>query len=145
MRKFLLFLLLLFPLSAWAQAPVQPVPGTVGGGTPIHYLSTASNNSTNVKATAGTVYQVITINTTATIYYLRLYDLAAAPTCTSATGVKQTYPVPFGQSSSGGGFTIPIPVGMGFLNGIGFCLTSGIADTDNGNAATGIVINFVYQ
>ena len=113
-----------------------------GGATPVKYLSAASTNSTNVKASAGTVYSIVAINTTATMYYLKLYDKATAPTCNSDT-VLGSYPVP--ASASGSGFAMSVPVGMAFSNGIGFCLTGAIADNDNTNAATGVAINFTYK
>jgi hypothetical protein len=115
---------------------------TSGGATPAHYLSAASTNATNVKASAGNVYALAVINTTATLYYLKLYDKATAPTCNS-DAVLQTYPVP--ASTAGAGFVLPLNVGMSFSAGIGFCLTGGLADNDNTNAATGVAINFVYK
>lgn len=153
MNKIVLGLALLL-LTASAQAqPIpgqggsfasQPIGGITGGATPTHVLSTASTNSTSIKATPGNVYEVVAINTTATIYYLKFYDTAGAPTCNTAT-VVLTFPVPFGTSSSGGGYVIPVPVGASFKNGIGICLTAGIADNDNTNAATGVAINILYN
>ncbi len=137
MRRVLLGLLcLLWSQTAFAQAAPS------GGATPAKYLSAASNNSTNVKAVAGQVYSLVAINTTATLYYLKLYDKATAPTCGTDTSV-QNYPVP--ASTAGAGFVLPIPVGMSFFNGIGFCLTGGVADSDNSNAATGIVLSITYK
>lgn len=108
-----------------------------------HYLSAASTNSTSVKASAGAVYSIVAVNTTATLYYLKFYDKAAAPTCASDT-VVMTIPVP--ASATGGP---PVQVspqfGIGFANGIGFCLTGGLADNDNTNAASGVAINIVYR
>lgn len=116
---------------------------TAGGCTPVHYLSAATNNSTNVKASAGQLYNNVTvINTTATLYYLKLYDKATAPTCGTDTPV-QTYPVP--ASTSGAGVVTPINVGMAFTTGIGFCLVAGLADNDNTSAATGVAINTCYK
>ena len=157
--------LALYPLSSFGQSSSPPgggvVPGymsTIGcqsanltpcffsytGSTPYHYLSLASTNSTNVKATAGQVFQVVGINTTAAIYYLKLYDKATAPTCGTDT-VIQTYPVPASSTSTGGGFVISIPFGMNFANGIGFCLTGAVADNDATVAATGVVIDLLYK
>lgn len=108
------------------------------------YLSSAaSTNSTNVKSSAGNVYSIVGINTTGTIYYLRMYNLSSAPTCSSATGFVNTYPVP--ANTSGNGFVIPIPQGQGFSTGIGFCLTGGAGSTDNTNAATGVFLTFLYK
>jgi hypothetical protein len=124
---------------------VQHIAGTTGGATPAHYLSAASNNATNVKATAGTIYGLSLINTTATLYYLRLYDVAtSAPTCSSATGVVQNIPIP--ANTAGAGVVLNFDgVGMLFANGIGFCLTGAFADNDNTNAATGVAVNLIYK
>ena len=148
MAKFYFYALaafLLFAAPAYAQlTSVVPIAGPSGGATPSHFLSAANTNATNIKASQGTIYQIVAINTTVTMYYLKFYDLAVAPTC-NTTPVVGTFPVPFGASNSGGGFTIPLPTGMRFTKGIGFCLTSGIADNDNGNAATGVAIDVLWK
>lgn len=108
----------------------------------LHYLSTASTNATSVKATPGALYSVVAVNTSATVYYLKLYDKATAPTCASDT-VVQTYPVP--PNTAYNPVVIPFTAPVGFQAGIGFCLTGGIADNDNTNAATGVAINLVFR
>lgn len=112
---------------------------------PVHYLSAASTNATAVKAQPGAVYSIVAQNTTTTIYYLKLYDKATAPTCASDP-VKATIPLP-ATPAAGTGIAVVIDytVGLGFNAGIGFCLTAGIADNDNTNAATGVAINFGYR
>ena len=148
MVKFLTALFLAFALvasPAYAQlTSVVPIAGPSGGATPSHYLSAANTNSTLIKASPGTIYQIVAINTTVTMYYLKFYDLNVAPTCNTTT-VVGTYPIPFGASNSGGGFTIPLPTGMRFTKGIGFCITSGIADNDAGSAATGIAVDILWK
>jgi hypothetical protein len=112
--------------------------------TPVVYLSAASNNSTLVATGARFLHSVTAINTTATIYYLRLYDLAAAPTCSSATGVVANFPIP--ASTTGAGMTVNIPsAGLLFSAGLGFCLTGAAPNNDNTNAATGVHINLGYR
>lgn len=140
MRKILAALLLLF--ASLNVTAAQNAASVSGGATPVKYLSVASTNSTNVKAVAGQIYSLVAINTTGTLYYLKLYDKATAPTCSSDT-VVQSYPVP--ASASGAGFVLPISVGMSFFNGIGFCLTGALADNDNTVAATGITLSFTYK
>lgn len=115
---------------------------TVSGSTPVHYLSAASTNATNIKASAGTLHSITAINTTATIYYLKLYDKATAPTCGTDTPVH-TLPVP--ASATAAGLTVNPFLGLNFANGIGFCLVGGIADNDTANAATGVAINVGYK
>lgn len=108
-----------------------------------YLTSAASTNSTNVKASPGNVYGLSCINTTATLYYWRLYNLAAAPTCSSATGFIETLPCP--ASATGAGFVRPHPAGQAFTTGIGYCLTGGGSSTDNSNAATGVYLTVLYK
>ncbi len=122
--------------------PVAPNAGTSGGATPATWVSAASTNATVVKASAGQVYSIVVINTTATIYYLKLFDKATTPTVGTDTPI-QNYPIP--ANTSGAGFVVPIPVGMAFSNGISFALTGGIALLDSSNAATGVAINVSYK
>ena len=107
---------------------------------PKKYLSTASTNSTLVFGAKGLLGTGVVVNTTLAVYYLKLYDKATAPTCGTDVPVW-TLPIPFGASNAAGGFVLPLGDGLTFAKGIGFCITSGIADNDTGVAATGIVVN----
>lgn len=109
---------------------------------PRHYLSAATTNSTLMHAGRGLVKVMLPINTTAVLYYLKLYDKATAPTCGTDTPVL-TIPVPStGTAGQGGGVALPSADGLQFFLGIGFCLTGGIADNDVTVAATGVALNF---
>jgi len=119
------------------------VPPTTGGASTCYLSSAASNNATNCKNAAGQVYQISGINTTGTLYYLRLYNLAAAPTCSSATGFIESYPVP--ASTTGAGLQMENSIGQAYSTGIGFCLTGGGGNTDNTNAAAGVYISIKYK
>lgn len=106
----------------------------------------ASTNATNVKNAAGTVYGYTLTNTTTTIYYLRMYNLASAPTCSSATGYVSTIPIPPASAVGGaGGREIQKNIGQAFTTGIGFCVTGGASSTDNTNAATGVFVEILYK
>lgn len=132
-----------------SMTPVQTslVPTTTNGATAYGLQSAASTNSTNVKNAAGTLLGLNLINTTTTIYYLRMYDSSSAPTCSSATNFSRTWPVPPAAASGGaGGIAASLPVnGVAFANGISFCLTGGPSSTDNTNAATGVFVNIDYK
>lgn len=125
---------------------VQPAPGTASGCTPYHLPngSGATNNSTSIKGSAGNLCDIVPINTTSTTYFLKIYDSATAPTCSSATNLKHIYPVP-NAAGAGAGFIRTSPLGESYANGIGFCLTGGGADTDNTNAAAGVYIEASYK
>ena len=121
-----------------------PVANDAGGDTPCYQATTASTNAKSCKTTAGTVYELSAVNTTATLYYLRIYDLAGGtPTCSSATGYVETIPVP--ASTTGAGIVRTYPVGRAFAAGIGWCVTGGSSSTDNTNAATGVFITLGYK
>lgn len=131
---------------ALAVTPVticdQPEIGQAicGGAIPTHILSAASTNS-NLITTAAPhiIYDVTAFNTNATTAYLKFYDVAVAPTC-NISSVVATYPlvqnVPFSIASI---------VGKQFNNGVGICITGGIADNDNTNATTGIVVDITFK
>lgn len=122
---------------------VIPTPGTSGGLSLSATQSAASTNSTSVKGSAGQVFHIHAINTTATLYYLRLYNSSSAPTCSSSTGFVMTIPIP--ASATGAGVVIDTGLGFAFSTGIGFCLTGGGANNDNTNAATGVYVNIGYK
>ena len=127
--------------GAWAASLGA---AATGGCMPGHFLSAASNNATSVKNSAGTLCSLTVVQTTTTTGDLRLYDSAAAPTCSSAAGVVQNYAVQSNAISPG--FSIPIgPYGMAFVNGIGVCLTGNVADNDNTNFATGVQVNYAFK
>lgn len=115
--------------------------GTNAQSAPKHYLSAASNNSTLVLGRPSLVKMIGVVNTTAAIYYLKLYNKVTAPTCGTDVPVL-TFAVP---ALATGGPPILLTLGDGLLfpsGVVGFCLTGGIADNDNTNAATGVTINF---
>lgn len=130
-------------LSATATA-VKPQAQTTGGCTPYGFTSAATTNSTLISTGQHTLCALTAINTTATLYYLRVYDAAAAPTCSSATGFKFSLPIP--ASATGAGAAVPLgPFGLDFASGLGFCLTGGGSSTDNTSAATGVYLVGGYK
>ena len=131
MRKILLAAVV-FALPAYAQS------------VPVTFDSAASTNSTLVRPGRALVESISAINTTTTLYWLKLYDEATAPTCGTDTPVWKVA-IPFGASNAGGGLVVPIPDGMQFFNGVGFCLTAAQANSDTGNAAVGITVTFTVK
>lgn len=145
------------PSTATDNLPVYPMADLIGraftvqgandnatqAGTPIAIVTTASTNATNIKSTPGVLHNVHLVNTTATIYYLRFYNLGSTPTCSSATGFLYTLPIP--ASLSGAGVVVDVNVGIAFTTGIGYCITAGPTSTDNVNAGVGIYGAAVYK
>jgi hypothetical protein len=106
---------------------VTPVATTTGGCSQSHTISATSTNGTNVKASAGTVYGIQVCNLNAAARYLKLYNTAGVPTVGTDTPVK-VIEIPPASS-----IVVPVPaVGLAFSTGIGFGLTSGIADNNTG-------------
>ena len=116
---------------------------TAGGWTPSKTISAASTNSTNVKGSAGQVGFIAAFNNNAEERFLKLYDKATAPTVGTDTPVL-TLMIP--GATTGAGLALSIPAGIAFASGIGFGLTTGIADADTGAvAASEIVVNLGYK
>lgn len=119
-----------------------PSAGATSGATPHFVVAANSNNSTNLKASAGTVYSIQTSNINAsTAYFIKLYDKATAPTCGTDTPVAG-YVIP----PSNGGNNATIAVGKKFTLGIGYCVVTGIANNDNTSVpAATILVNVDYN
>lgn len=145
MKKLLVLSFALLCVTAPAQPPVVPVttPNTANTASRCVLVSAASTNATNCKASAGNVYGFRFVNTSGTLYYLRMYNLSSSPTCSSATGFIETIPIP--ASTSGAGLVAIEPMGEAYSTGIGFCFTGGSSSTDNTNAATGVFGTILYR
>ena len=120
------------------------VVGAPGGCTHAKLITTASTNATVIKASAGTLYDLVALNTDSTTAgYVKLYDKASAPTCNSDT-VLRTYGV--GPSPLPSGVGAPLgPYGLAFTTGSAFCVVAGLADNNNGNAPATIIVNYSYK
>lgn len=106
----------------------------------------AANNTTAIpiKATAGTVYSIDAFNNGASIVYVKLYNSATA-VCGQGTPYAR-YLIPFGASSSGGGFTAPMTNGDAYYSGISMCITGGIADNDTtAPPSSTAIVNIHYK
>ena len=86
--------------------------------------------------------EIRAVNTTATLAYLRLYNLTTDPTCSSATGFIESIPIP--ASATGAGFIDPGPLGVAYTTGIGYCVTGGSGNTDNSAPVAGVFVSIFY-
>lgn len=105
---------------------------TASGLSATHIVAAGSTNATNVKNAAGKVLGWSLANTTASWRYVKLHNLATAPTAGAA--VARTIAIPpngLAQWFSEGGIT--------FATGIGYTIVTGAADTD----ATAVTANDV--
>lgn len=114
------------------------------GATPSVTISAASTNATSVKGSAGRVLGAFVSNINAAARYLKLYNKATAPTVGTDTPVA-VFLIP--GNTEGRGFVLPISnPGIAFGTGIGFALTTGVANSDTGAvAANELVVNLFYK
>lgn len=133
-------------LGGWAIAPTaQGALYPTGTDTPAtsYLAAAATTNATSVKTSAGNVYGYSLSNTLGTVYYLRMYNLAAAPTCSSAVGFVESIMIP--SSTSGAGRERHQPNGQAFSTGIAYCITDTAASTGNGAAAVGVQVTLLFK
>jgi|SRR5579871_531390 len=116
-----------------------------GGYTPGKLISANTTNATSVKASAGTLGGLYLEGNTATVYYVKLYDKASAPTVGTDTPIA-VYIVP-ANSTNGAGNNVVLPAqGMNFASGIAFAITGGVGDSDTtACAANAVVVNYLYK
>ena len=119
---------------------IQAVSATTGGLTPYTLISAATTNATNVKASAGTVYSVQASNTGAANAFLKLFNLAVAPTVGTSVAVK-TLIIP-----AGGGVILGAnDIGLAFGTGIAFSITAVATTADTTAVALAqVVVNIDY-
>src|SRR5574343_139784 len=122
--------------------PTNPRAATSGGATPYKLISAATTNATSVKASAGQLYSIIAIGTTANIRYLKFYNKASAPTVGTDVPVL-TIPVP--GNTQGAGVAIHFTVGTVFSTGLAFAITAGVTDADSAAVgANDVIVNLTY-
>lgn len=108
------------------------------GATPAHYQSAATTNATSVAVGATQLRDLNIENLTGTIYYLKLYDKATAPTVGTDLPV-QTFALRANDR------TAPLlPAGLKFTAGLAFALTAGAPNADNTAVVVGIHVNLGY-
>jgi hypothetical protein len=96
---------------------------TVAGSLIAKINSAASTNATNVKASAARLYGYHIANTSAAWRYVKLHNVATAPTAGAA--VAMVIPIP-----PGGSVFTENTVPVAFATGLGYTIVTGAADTD---------------
>jgi len=112
-----------------------------GGGCDIYKkVSAASDNAAVVKATAGQIYTIIANNVNAAVRYLKLYNLAEAPTVGTDVPVM-TLAIPAASVQR-----FDFPLGIAFDTGIAIATTTEATDAGTtGISANETVINIAYK
>ena len=132
-----LFLALLIALLV-AVGPVRRAYAQVNSSIPYSFLSAASTNSTLIYPSPALLQGIIIGNTTATTYFLKMYNKRTAPVCGTDIPVMRI-PIP---PNTVGGIVAVSTDAVVFPLGVGFCLTGALPDADTTVAATGVAMNF---
>jgi hypothetical protein len=120
-------------------ALIGGVGSALAQSAPLEFFSTTGTNSTLVFSGNSLLKSFIIGNTTTTLYFVKFYNKATAPTCGTDTP-KWTLPVTPGAASSSA--SIGLTAGdLIFPLGLGFCITGGLAPNDTTGAAAGVVVN----
>lgn len=128
------------PIPGAQVSGTQPVSGTLTSAgtttnTPVtptqsFINSAATTNATSVKASAGTVWNIICSNANAAARYVKFYNLAVAPTVgTSVPAFTIAIPASSTVTIAGGAN------GIRFGTGIALAITTGVADSDTAAVA----------
>ena len=130
-------------------AGAQNAPFTAASGLSLS-STIIGNNVTPIQVCKSNcqTYMIDAFNNSTTLAYIKLYNaLAANVTCGQTTLLPSWRGmIPYGTSSSGGGFALPNVNGDAWVNGMTMCVTTGIADTDTGApAAATYLVNIHYK
>jgi hypothetical protein len=109
-----------------------------GGSTPYHAISASSDNATLVKAGVSELCGINVSNSNAAARYIKFYNKATAPVSTDTPVLTVYIPA---TSSINKLFSF----GLAFTLGLGFRMTTGIADGDTGTVGTDLSIDFDYK
>lgn len=119
---------------------VKPIYGLGDAGAdaslPFSLIAAGTTNATLVKSGPGVIVAIHAINVAAAVRYLKFYDLSRVPVAGQSTPVRR-YGIP--GNTAGAGFVFVPSVGIEFLQGIAFTMTTGVADSD----ATALTANDV--
>jgi hypothetical protein len=114
-------------------------PATSGGYTTYRNID-LDETGVNVKASAGQVFGWYVFNNATTTRFLKLYNVASAPTVGTTTPLL-TIPIPSGAAAN-----VEFGAGIAFGTGIGVGCTTGVADNDTGApGANDCVVNLFYS
>lgn len=127
---------------------VKMVAGGEGGGvesdstTPFSLIAAATDNATLVKKGPGKIVSIFAVNVNAAVRYLKFYDTNRVPNAGTGTPIRR-YAIP--ASTTGLGFVLSPTVPMGFIQGLAFTITGGVADSDATVIAAGdVILNLEY-
>lgn len=108
---------------------VTLIPCSSGGPQTARVVCASGTNATGVTTQGSQIYGWHFFNNAAAIRVIHFYDSASTPTAGSDTPIfNVTLP-------AGGGSNISWPQGLPFSSGIGYTITTGLADNDTGSCS----------
>lgn len=119
------------------------IQGRATGGASVYYDNDLDETAVAVKGSAGTLYAIHAMNTTAAPLYLQLFNVAQGSVTVGTTTPTAQFIVPGNADSDGAGFTFEIPQGIAFSTAI----TAAASTNSEGNGAPGANachVNLVY-
>lgn len=130
----------LFAAALSTQAHAQ------SAGKQFHLIAANTNNSTLLKGQSGIILGAQVGGVGSAPAYLKFYDKSTAPTCGTDTPSKVVIIPAAATAANGAASNVSISFGAVFNSGIGICVTTGIADSDNtAPAAATFIINVDYE
>lgn len=122
------------------------LPFALPGSNQFHLVAANSNNSTLIRAGTVTVYGAQLGGIGAAPAYLKLYDKATAPTCGTDTPSKVLIIPAAATAANGFASNTSIALGAVHAFGLGICVVTGIADSDNTSvAAATFLVNIDWK
>ena len=112
--------------TAWL---VQDVAGTTGGMSFNGFVGAASNNKTQIKGSAGTLYLISVQNLASTPVYLKVFNNTSAGVTAGTTACDFQFMIP--GNTAGAGVVLDSTKGIAMGTGITIMLTAAIGTTDN--------------
>lgn len=129
----------------WCALGGQPLASSVCTGTPYHLVAVNSDNATLVAAGPHILLGAQLSGVGSAPAYVKFYDKATAPVCGTDTPKKVLAIPAASTAANGGGSNVTVALGTGFVLGLGFCVVTGIADSDDtAVAAATFNVNFDY-
>ncbi|WP_437710015.1 hypothetical protein WMF45_35585 [Sorangium sp. So ce448] len=127
------------PAGGNTLGAVNVKPATAGGLS-VYRMIGLSTTGQSVKSSAGQVFGWHLANSGASDAFVKLYDMATAPTVGTSTPVATLY-VPAGQNASA-----EYTNGIAFTNGIGIGATAAAADDNTSQpGANTMIVNVFYK
>jgi len=119
---------------------------TMDGGSAFHLIAANSNNSTLVAKGTHQVVSAQLGGVGSAPAYLKIYDKATAPTCGTDTPIATLIIPAASTAANGGGSNVAYAGGLQVQLGLGICVVTGIADSDNTSvAASTFIVNINYK